>query len=159
MSLMDAARERVKGPTGLEIPASLGEKLQRGRKEMLRDAHRRRLCMRFERGDTYWYLTDKGTLSFQPTVTAANGGGKPSHRVRNKYNYIRPIVQAKVSAATQRVPSYDISPSTTDPTDEGAARLSEQVALYGYDKWRLRSTTVKVCTLAIGHGGDGFAMP
>jgi len=159
---MDAARERLapqKDPTGAAIPRDIEERTRRGRREMLKDAPKRRLCMRFERGDTYWFITEKGALSYQPTVTAATGGGKPSHRIRNKYNFIRPIVQAKVSAATQRVPSYEVSPSTTDPADEGASRLAESVALYGYDKWRLRSVTTKVATMAIGHGGDGFAMP
>ncbi len=161
MSILDTAREKIgpKGPTGYTIPRDVDDRTRRGRKDMLRDAPKRRLCMRFERGDTYWYINGKGLMGYQPTVTNPNGSGKPDHRIRNKYNFIRPIVQAKVSAATQRIPSYDIAPSTTDPSDEGAARLSEQVALYGYDKWRLRSVAIKVVTMAIGHGGDGFAMP
>ena len=144
---------------GLPIPEDVQEKIGRGRKEMLRDASRRRLCQRFERGDTYWFLNDKTILSEQPTVTSANGGGKPPHRIRSKVNFIRPVIEAKVSAATQRVPSYDVSPSTNDPAKEGAARMSEAVAFYGYDKWRLRRVSIKVCKLAIGGGGDGFALP
>lgn len=151
--------ERPKKLQGLPVPPDITERLRRGRASMLKDASKRRLCMRFERGDTYWYLDSKGSLTFQATITSATGGGKPRHRIRNKYNFIRPIVEAKVSAATQRVPSYDIAPSTTDPADEGAARLSEQVALYGYDQWRLRLVTEKVVKLAIAGGGDGFAMP
>lgn len=133
--------------------------MERGRKQMLRYAAKRRLCMRFERGDTYWYLDGKGALNFQSTVTSVNGTGKPPHRVRNKYNYIGPIVDAKVSAATQRVPSYEITPSSTDPTTIGAASLAEKVALYGYDKWRLRTATLKTTRLAIGQGGVGYALP
>lgn len=143
---------------GLPVPASVDDRLRRGRKVMLRDAAKRRLCLRFERGDTYWYLTDKGLLSFQPTVTAATGGGKPPHRIRNKINMIRPIVEAKVSQATQRIPSYDITPSTNDPQAEGAARLAEAVALYGYDKWRLREASIKAVKLAVT-AEAGFAMP
>lgn len=155
---MALAETQTKGPTGLPIPTRIDDKLKRGRKAMLRDAAKRRLCMRFERGDTYWYITDKGLLSFQPTVTAAAGGGKPPHRIRNKYNMIRPIVEAKTSAATQRIPGYDVTPSTNDPQAEGAARLAEAVALYGYDKWRLRGVSIKSVKLAMT-AGDAFVMP
>jgi hypothetical protein len=71
---------------------------------MLRDAPKRRLCMRFRRGDTYWYIDDKNFLNVQSTVTSASGAGKPPHRIRNKYDFIGPIVDAKVSAATQAHP-------------------------------------------------------
>jgi hypothetical protein len=68
------------------------------------------------------------------------------------------IVAAKVSAATQRVPSYEIVPSKVDPDAEQAATLAEKVALYGYDKWRLRRVTTKAVTHALV-GGEGFAYP
>lgn len=157
MSILDPIRPKAtKAPP---VPADVQPKIDRGRKAMLADASKRRLCQRFEKGDTYWYLSDKSVLMEQSTVTSANGGGKPPHRVRSKINFIRPIVEAKVSAATQRIPSYDVSPSTTDPTDEGAARLAEQVALYGYDKWMLRRVSIKAVKLAIGGGGDAFTLP
>lgn len=154
-----ADQDERTGIKGLPIPQDLRDEMSRGREDMLRDAPKRRLCQRMERGDTYWYLDEKQFLNQQPTVTTATGGGKPPHRVRAKVNFIRPIIEAKVSAATQRIPSYDVSPSTTDPKDEGAARLAEQVALYGYDKWRLRTVSIKTVKLAVGGGGDGFALP
>jgi hypothetical protein len=115
--------------------------------------------MRFEKGDTYHYIDSKGTLNVQSTVTSIQGAGKPPHRIRNRYNFIRPIVEAKISAATQRIPSYEITPTTTDPTTIAAASLSERVALYGYDQWRLRNVSLKTVKLAIAGGGDGFALP
>jgi len=124
---------------------------------MLKDASKRRLCMRFERGDSYWYLDQKGFLASQNLVSFP--GGKPRHRVRNSYNFIRPIVEDKVSSATQRIPGYDVTSSTTDPEDIGGARLAEKVAVFGYDKWYVRDVTVDTTKLAIGHGGDGFAFP
>ena len=158
MSLLDRVtnRDDVKGPP---IPRDVRDRVERGRKEMLKDASKRRLCARFSKSDTYWFLNEKGFLDQQPTVTTVGGGGKPPHRVRAKVGFIKPIVDAKVSAATQRVPSYDVSPSTNDPAKESAARMSEAVAYYGYDKWRIRRVTQKVARLAIGEGGDGFAMP
>lgn len=141
------------------LPGSVKAAMDRGRKVMMKDVTKRRLCMKFEKGETYWYLDDKDRLQVQATAPYSVTGGKPPHRIRNKYNLIRPIVEDKVSAATQRVPSYDISPSTTDPEDYAAAKLSEKVALYGYDKWRLRDVTMRVVKLAIGGGGEGYVWP
>ena len=59
----------------------------------------------------------RGVLDFQPTVTTA-GTGKPPHRIRNTYNFIRPIIEAKISAATQRIPILDLPLPTPPP--EGA---------------------------------------
>jgi hypothetical protein len=146
-------------PKPLETPADVKAKLDRGRKAMLRDAPKRRLCMRFRRGDTYWYIDDKNFLNVQSTVTSASGAGKPPHRIRNKYDFIGPIVDAKVSAATRRIPSYETTPATTDPNAIGGAKLAEKVALYGYDKWRMSIVKEKVVDLAIGGGGVGYALP
>lgn len=159
MSVLDTFRPEPKVKPE-EIPQQVQMRIRRGRQSMLRDASKRRLCKKFLRSETYAYINDKGFLGFQSTAQfAVPGAGKPPHRIRNTYNFIKPIVMGKVSAASQRIPSYEILPSTTDPQDIGAARLAEKVALYGYDKWNLRRVTVKVMTLAIGGGGEGFAMP
>lgn len=160
MALAEQVR-RVVGQAAVspDIPPVVEKRVRRGREWMRRDAAKRRLCVRFERGDQYWYLTDKGYLNFQASGLTPGGTVKPNHRIRNTYNIIRPIVQGKVSKATQRVPSYQILPSTTDPEDVAAARLGEKVALYGYDKWRLRRAFVKAAQLAIGGGGSAFVFP
>lgn len=157
MPLIDRMKPASSGKR--DVPADVKDRLDRGRKAMLRDAANRRLCQRFEKGDTYWYVNERGLLDFQSTVTSATGSGKPPHRVRSRINFIRPIIEAKVSAATQRIPSYAVAPTSTDPEDEGAARTAESVALYGYDKWRLRNASIKAVKLAIGGGGDAFALP
>ena len=158
MALLDAVLPGRK-PGLVPLPKDTKERLDRGRQVMLRQAPQRRLCMRFERGETYWWLDEKNKLRAQDTVTHVTGGGKPPHRVRNKYNYLRPIVEAKISAATQRVPGYEVTPATTDPEDVAAARLSERVAIYGYDKWRVRQAALKTVKLAIACGGSGYALP
>lgn len=142
-----------------EVPGKVMSRTTRGRAEMRRDASKRRLCQWYERGDSYGYLDPKGFLARQSSAQNPSGAARPGHRIRNTYNYIRPIVQGKVSAASQRVPSYEILPSNTNPQNIAAARIAEQVALYGYDKWRIKAATVKACTLAIGGGGDAFAFP
>lgn len=159
MALLDTIREIVAPADPTQIPPGVELRMRRGREEMLRDAPKRRLCQRFEKGDHYWYLDFQGKLQSQDTVTRPNGTGKPPHRVRNSYNFIRPMVSAKVSNATLKVPGYEVIPSTTDPEDASAARIAEKVATYGYDQWNLRKVRVKGVRLAIGGGGAAYALP
>lgn len=149
----------VEPAKSIKVPGEIERCMNRGRTEMLRNANKRRLCVRFERGDTFTYLDFKGSIQSLNTATNPRGGGKPPHRIRNRYNFIRPIVEDKVSAATQRIPGYEIDPSTTDPEDAGGAKLSEKVAIFGYDKWRLRSATIDTVKTAIGLGGVAYALP
>jgi hypothetical protein len=146
-------------PKAIPIPPDVRRRTERGRNQMKRDAAKRRLCARFERGDTFTYLDEKGALQERSLITNPRGGGKPPHRIRNRYNFIRPIVEDKVSAATQRVPSFEVDPATTDPEDAGAAKMSEKVAIYGYDQWRYRQATVDAVKTAIGMGGSACALP
>jgi hypothetical protein len=140
------------------VPPKLAGQLRRGREKMRRDAARRRLCMRFEKGDTFWWVDEKAKLNQTATVTTAAGGGKPPHKVRNTYNFIRPIIEEKVSAATQRIPNFEVDPSTNDPEDAGAAKMSEKAAIYGYDQWRMRAVAIDAVKTAIGHGGASYTM-
>jgi hypothetical protein len=141
------------------VPPKLTGQLRRGRETMKRNAARRRLCMRFERGDTFWWVDEKAKLNQTATVTTAAGGGKPPHKVRNTYNFIRPIIEEKVSAATQRIPNFEVDPSTNDPEDAGAAKMSEKTAIYGYDQWRMRAVAIDAVKTAIGLGGASYTMP
>lgn len=159
MALAERVRKMVEVQPSSDIPHVVERRVARGREWMRKDAAKRRLCQRFERGEQYNYLSDKGRLSVLSSGLNPGGASKPNHRIRNTHNIIRPIVQGKVSKATQRVPSYQILPSTTDPEDVGAARLGEKVALYGYDKWRLRDKFVRACNLSIGGGGRAFFFP
>jgi hypothetical protein len=145
-------------PTPVAVPKSIQDRVKRGRKAMLRKAAQRRLCLRFWRGDTYWYITNKGILTAQNTVSNPDGSGKPAHRIRNKYNFIKPIVQGKTSAATQKVPSYQTLPTGTEPDVEFAALLARKVALFGYDQWKLRRATIKAVEYAVVCDG-AYALP
>lgn len=159
MSVLDRARDFVHpdGPN-LSIPESAKKRMARGRMEKNKDSAKRKLCTRFERGETYWSISGKGNLVEQSTVYTGNEGSKPRHRIRNTYNFIRPIVDAKVSVATQKIPSYQILPTATDPDRVDAARLGEKVAIYGYDKWRLHKKSSRAIKLAIVQG-QAFAIP
>lgn len=142
------------------IPPTVSKRLERGREEMKRGAAKRRLCTRFERGDTYWFIDSTGNLNFQSTTMSVNPGvGKPPHRVRNRYNLIRPIVTAKVSAATQRDPDPEVVPSGNDPQRANAARLAESALRYGLGKWGLKDADRECTYTAVGRGGEAFALP
>lgn len=165
---MDALRAAVESgaaparPQGsvTEVPAVIKTRMERGRKAMLKGAAIRRMCVRFERGESYHYLTSQGTLAEQATVTdPVSRNGKPPHRVRNKYNFIRPVVTSKVSASSQSTPGFEVVPSTTDAQRVGAAQMAQRIALAGYDKWRMHSVDIECTYNAIGGGGEGFAVP
>jgi hypothetical protein len=165
VSVIDKARDALTGrdkedaaTASRVVPKDVEDRIQRGRKWMRRDATKRRLCQLFLRGETYFYQDDKGILRFLETRQGV-GSGRPAHRVRNVYNMILPMVDAKVSSSTTRVPGYEINPGSTDPEDSAAARLAEKVMLQGYERWRLREARVKAVTLAIGGGGVAYALP
>lgn len=149
--------EKAKEPDPVAIPPTVKDRLDRGGERMRKGVSGRNLCWRFFRGDQFYYVDDKNVLQVLPTVTNVNGGGKKPHRVRESQNLIKPIVEGKVSGATKRVPSYEVNP--TSPEKDGAAELSEKIAVYGYDQWRLRRATKKIVTTAIVADGGGFAWP
>jgi hypothetical protein len=144
-----------KTPAGDQPPEKkVWERIERGKAHIRDNAPRRNECLAFWRGEQYVNRVDDGYLVSQSTILPE----RPSHRPRTVRNLIHGLVEAKVSAATQRVPSYEVSPATNDAEDVSAARLSEKVAVFGYDKWSVRRHTVKVATNAIVQDG-GYAMP
>jgi hypothetical protein len=160
-----AIADRVKGvltpkdqESRVKVPQGIEEKMKRGRARMRDGATQRNECLEFWRGNQYVYRGDDGILVNQNTITLSNGRGKPRHRVRTTRNILLDVVAHEVSAATQRVPAYEVNPTTSDPEDISAARLAGKVAHYGYDKWSVRALTEKVVTYAVV-ADEGFAWP
>lgn len=145
-------------PGGYPVPNDINDRVKRGREASRKDANLRRLCHKMWSGEHYWYLNVQGALRVLTTALVDMSGGKPAHRIRNTYNFLAAIVEAKTSAATSRTPGYEVDPSSADLDDYAAARISEQVAIYGYDKWYLRRARMKVFTLAFVQR-EGFALP
>jgi hypothetical protein len=145
------------------VPEKVKRNIGRGRAAMLKGANQRRLCERFEDGDSYHYLNARGQLNFQntaPGFTDSGGPGKPGHRVRNAFNIVKPLIQGKVSKASQRTPSYQVLPSTRDDERKvSAAELGEKAARYGYGQWGIGAGRRQAALKAIGQGGEAFAMP
>lgn len=143
-------------PPPVHVPQDVQKRVDRARKAMRRGHSMRRLCSRFERGDSYWYINKRGLLTFQDTTLF--GGEKPPHRVRNKYNLIKPIVQGKVSQASQRIPGFQVVPSKADPGTIFAAELSRKTLIYGVGQWNLRRALIKTLRRALIQDG-GYAYP
>lgn len=161
MSVMDRISElalKSAQPTLIPVPKAVSERIERGHRVLKEDAYKRRLCQLFVRGEAYAFINNQNQLSFLQTSPGVRSG-KPKHRVRNRYNFIRPMVDAKVSSSTTRVPGYEVTPNSTAPESAAAAHLSEKILRMGYEKWYLRETRVKGASLAIGGGGSAFALP
>jgi hypothetical protein len=124
-----AEKEETEAPTPQAIPQKVNDRIRRGRERMRKKAAQRQLYYKFWRGETYSYVNAKNVLVSQDTVSWMPAGKMPDHRIRNSYPFIASIVQAKVSAATQRVPGYEVVPSTTEPDDAQAADLAAKVAV------------------------------
>jgi len=118
------------------------------------EAPARNLCMEFWRGKHFAYLNQDGGVNYQATVSPE----KPQHRFRLSRNFIFDIIEREVSRSIQRVPGYEVSASTTEPMDYYAAKTSEKVARYGYDKWGLRDATEETVRFALNQD-MGFAWP
>src|SRR5690554_181083 len=68
----------------------------------------------FWRGQQYAYVDSKNKLAFLPTKTTPTGGGKRPWLSRQANNLLIDIVQHEVSAVTQRIPSYEVTPTSVD---------------------------------------------
>jgi hypothetical protein len=157
LSLVDKAIEKLSGakePAAVKVPDRTAKRILRGRERMRKGAPLRNLCWRFYRGQQFAFIDSKNVLQIQPTVTNVGGGGMKPHRVRQAVNLIKPAVEGKISGATKRVPSYEVDP--TSPEKAGAAEIAEKIAVYGYDKWRIRRVMEKMVSHALVADG-GFA--
>jgi hypothetical protein len=132
---------------GQPLPKDLEERLDRGKRRLDQIAPERNECLRFWRGDQYCFINKSNQLVAGETRVGTNG--RPAHRPRGSHNILIDVVEREVAAATSRVPGYEVNPSTTDPEDISAARLSGKVARYGYEKWNLQDVTARAVELAV----------
>lgn len=140
-------------------PKEVVDALARGKEPRDADAGVRNLCLEFARGNQYLFLGDGGKIYDQRGIAKQQLDPEEfRNRVWTTRNIIFPIVGAKVSGATQRVPSYESLATTTDHEDIVGARLAGKVALASYDRWRLRRTTQKAVYLAIV-ADESFTLP
>ncbi len=144
-------------PPEAKLEKQLQDRIFRGREHADQIRPRINEAWEFYRGNHYAYVDADNKLQILPTSISLRAG-KPRHRARQARNLIFDHVLATASLASQRVPSYQVVPATTDPEDISAAHLAEKIALYGYTQWNLRQVTVQAVVHAIV-GGEGFAWP
>lgn len=113
--------------------------------------------MRYEfwRGNHYADVDSKNKLTFLPTK---EGRGKRPWTARGAHNLLMDIVAHEVSAATQRVPTYEVAPTSAAPEKVSAAKTAETLLVYGHDKWSIAQAAVKAVTHAVV-GQEAFAFP
>lgn len=153
-----ATIEKIRAALSVDtaVPGEVKQRIERGKKQIDKYSARRNECLEFWRGNQYVYRNKDNWLVKQGVLLGE--GGKPRHRVRTTRNLIQPIVRQEVSQATQRVPSYQINPSTGDADDVNAARVAQKVAYYGFDAWDVRRATEQAVTYAIV-ADEGFVWP
>jgi hypothetical protein len=160
-SIPAKVQKKIQQALGEEVKPSsvIDARMKRGKAAMAEGAPRRNECMSFSRGDQYKWVDSKNVLRDQATTSDYhNRGGKPRHRVRSVRNYIFDHVETEVAAASQKVPGYDIAPTSQDPKRISAARLARKIAYYGYEKWNVRKATERVIRYAVV-ADEGFAWP
>lgn len=149
----------VKSDKSVALEKSIKLRIDRGRARMEEQASMRRLCIEFYRGNQYGWVDGKSLYDQRTgSVGSGNAGSRNRHRVHQVRNLIKPIVDEKVSSATQRVPSYEVTPTTSDHEDIGAARLAEKVSLAGFTLWNVRSAIKDVVWYALV-ADEGFVYP
>lgn len=145
-------------PTDLKPDSFVLERVKRSRAQADDLTPGWKECLEFARGNHYAYVGSQNKLLQQATVAKANGQGKPKWRVRQSRNVIFPILDQKISLATQRVPGYEVIPSSTDAEDITGANLAQKLALAGYTNWKIRRATEGAVFYALVVG-EAFAFP
>lgn len=157
MALMDTVRAMV-GNSGDEPSLTVNERIRRAEVRMKELRPIRNECWQFFRGNSYVYRTDDNTLVQQGSTAILRGRTKERHRVRTERPILVPLIRQEVSRVTANVPSYEVSPTNTDPQTRSAANVSRKVLLYGYEKWKMRQVIEDLATHALV-ADEGFAWP
>jgi hypothetical protein len=117
-----------------DVPPDVDERMRRGQARLAELAPGRNECWEFFRNNTYTIRTKENQL-----VVTASGvstrGGDPPHRVKTRRPVLMPFVRHEVSSITRRMPGYQVVPTNIDPETVQAAKASEKILRYGYEKW------------------------
>lgn len=173
MALLERARAAMSGgaveaaappattvaPKPLKVDEKVKKRIYRAKEGLRAVSPQRRLNVEFARNNHFVSIDKSGTkLDRLSTVSKVLGGEKPDHRVRRSHDILAPILKAKISAVTQRIPAYEVIEASSDPEDYSAARTSEKVLRAGYEIWGVR----KAFRRAVWHAlvtEEAFIMP
>lgn len=143
---------------GTKMPKDVEQHIEQGRREHERRAIYHDEEWEFYRGNHYAYVDDRNRLRWLPTVTSPDGTGKPPWKARTRRNMIFDGILRITSLTTERRPDYGVIPTSPDPDRVSAARLSEKVLTWGYDRWEIG----RIRQLAVLHAlvaSEAFAWP
>lgn len=155
----EKALDKLRPPKASLVPGSVDARVKRGREAASAVAAPRREAIEFARNNHYVSVNKDGTgLTPQSTVPVSQGGKKPNHRVRRSHDLLAPILKAKISAATQRIPGYEVTSGSGDPEDYSAARTAEKVLVAGYEIWGVKEAFRRAVWQALVVG-ESFVMP
>lgn len=153
------AIDKLRPPKAAKVDSVIDKRVKRGRDGAAPYVARRREAVEFARNNHYVSVDKTGLgLTQQSTVSLSQGGKKPDHRVRRSHDLLAPILKGKVSAATQRIPGYEVTEGSGDPEDYSAARVSEKVLVAGYDLWDVKEAFRRAVWLALVTE-EAFVMP
>lgn len=133
----EAVLDKVSTPE-IKVPEKVEQRIKRGRERLKEVEPRRKLAVEFANNEHYGLIGKDQKLKHLSTVPMAMGGEKPDHRVRLSRDLIGPMLKAKISAVTQRVPGYESIPTSPDAEDWSAAKLAEKIAAGGQEVWKLK---------------------
>lgn len=115
-------------------------------------------CLAFYEGRHFVYRSTTGSTTRLSELPTAEGQHKPRHRARTARNLVTKAVVAEVSMGTSRTPGYEVTPTTTDPDDVAAAKLSQKVLLHLWEYLTIRKYLVDAYIYAVTCG-EGFVRP
>ena len=115
-------------------------------------------CLAFVEGRQFVFRAKSGNATTLNELDTSLGGAKPSYRARTVRNRVLDFWLSEVSAGTQRVPQYEVTPTSTDPEVMAAAKLAEKVLMYLYDFLDLRAHLVEAYGYSVACG-EGFIRP
>lgn len=148
--------EKLNTPSAPE--RSVLDRIRRSRRQADDKVPEWKECLEFVRGNHYAFINARNKLVNQATKESYDGRGKPKWRVRQSRNLIFAILDGKISAATQRVPGYEVIPTTADAEDIAGSKIAEKIALAGYENWSIRRATEAAVHYALTTG-EAFAFP
>lgn len=158
-SIASVAPPVAVGAEPIPVPPDVKKRIHRTHQSMKRVSPRRRQNVEFTRNNHFVSINKKGDgLDHLDIVDRRLGGKKANHRVRRSHDILAPILKGKISAASQRIPAYEVGEATGDPEDYSAARVSEKALIGGYKLFGVRKAFRRGIWNALVTE-EGFFMP
>lgn len=159
MALLTRTKKPEAPAEPIKIPPEVAARVKRGEEAMAEGAPMRNECLHFARGKQYVWVDSHNVIQKQETTSDyERRTGKTRHRIRRVRNYIFDHVETEVAGSMQRVPGYNVAPTSNEPRRVSAARTARKVLYYGWEQWDMRRAIEQVVRYAI-IADEGFCWP